>query len=152
MIEKELEDLTKKMNRLMLISRIKYSARADKDLGQLNLTESSVKLLQYIDLLEKCGITKASQMLMATQSFTSKIVNDLEMAKLINKTPSKEDKREVFIELTAKGKETVQKILAYETSRRKAILELVADKLGKDKLEVLSDIVDFLLSTFEKEI
>ena len=152
MDEKNLDELSQKLNRLILMSRIKYFARADRDLKELSLTESSVRLLQYINILKKCSIAKASQMLMATPSFTSKIVRDLQKLRLIKKAQSVKDKREVFIQLTVEGIKTVKKIIDYDVLHRKAILQRIAQKCGESKLHVLSEIVNSLLSDFGKEI
>lgn len=152
MDEKNLDELSQKLNRLILMSRIKYFARADRDLKELSLTESSVRLLQYINILKKCSIAKASQMLMATPSFTSKIVRDLQKLRLIKKAQSVKDKREVFIKLTVEGIKTVKKIIDYDVLHRKAILQRIAQKCGESKLHVLSEIVNSLLSDFGKEI
>lgn len=149
MDEKNLEELAQKLNRLILMSRIKYFARADKDLKELNLTESSVRLLQYVNVLEKCSIAKASQMLMATPSFTSKVVRDLQKLGFIKKVQSARDKREVLIKLTVEGIKAVKKIIDYDTLHRKAIIQRIAQKCGESKLHVISKIIDALLSDFE---
>ena len=91
-------------------------------------------------------------MLMATPSFVSKVVRDLQKLRLIKKAQNVKDKRGVFIKLTVEGIKTVKKIIDYDILHRRAILQRIAQKCGVSKLHVLSEIVNSLLSDFEKEI
>lgn len=147
MTKVNIEELAKKLGRLMLLCRYKYPVMAEKDLKearQLGLTGSSIKLLQYLDILGKCNIGKVSQIINISGSRGSKIAHDLQESRLIRKIRSATDEREVLIGLTAEGKRIVKAISDYEISQRRDIVCLLVKEFSEKKLKVLSEIADSL--------
>lgn len=152
MEEKEFGELTEKLNKLILLSQVKYATRIDKDLAEANLTGSAVKLLQFLDFLAGSNIGRLAQALGATPSFTSKLASDLEEGGLVKKEENPDEGREIILQITKKGKELLEKVGEANITRRINLLRGIANDLGENKLKIFFEIVDYLLSKLEKEI
>jgi len=146
-----LKQLARKINSLMLLTQITHSSKASKELLN-NLTHSQVLFLQFVKMLGTINISNLSKILRVAPSFTSRLTSQLEDGNYLKRIHKPKLRKEVFVELTIKGKRIVDKIEEFDASRRIKLLKYINQDLGVDKTKVLEEVVDHLSNKIQERI
>ncbi|MCM1157232.1 MAG: MarR family transcriptional regulator [Bacteroidales bacterium] len=138
-----MDDLTEEFFRV--IHRFHCSRMKFKGNGELSNVEFLLLLGLYLALdvkngsleTEEKGITLGEIICSADMSMSaaSKKVSILEKKGLVKRTPSKIDRRNVYITLTEKGRELCTK----ETEKKRIWLEELIERVGREDMKHLLD-------------
>ncbi len=138
-------NLTRKLNRLMLLSQIEFSTKANHAITD-DLTHSQVLYLQFVSLLELPTVGQLAEVLGSTASFASRLTTELENLGMVIRVHKIGFRKEVFVQLTEKGIEVVRQVEEFDIQKRIGLLNMVDKNFGIQKVKVIDKIVDHLIS------
>jgi|GEM_PF-2808890 len=145
MNDKELMDLGRKINELVLRIEAKYPLKPNREMSNLGLSKSKSNLLQYLDILGEGTITKLSKISNTSYSFVDRNIKELEQQRLVKKYINPTNKREKYVKFTLKGDKVVQRINDYYISLRFGLIAKIVNSIDEEKSKSLREIVDFSL-------
>lgn len=147
MDEAKIIELVEKINWLTLYSQsaLKYTRDNNKP---NSLTNSQIFFLKYVKSFGSLNMGKLAQLIKTTPSFSSRLTTQLEDIGYVKRVHKPDRRKEVFVELTAKGRKTIEKIEAPDIERRKMIAELINEGFGKDGLKFANEVLDYMIKRF----
>lgn len=84
---------------------------AEMCITQFNLSRSQWRIMVLLQQHQMLTAKEICEMTNMEKVMVSRAVKELEQRKLIKRKVNKEDKRSLFLELTAKGKKTIEKLM-----------------------------------------
>lgn len=142
------------MKREELLSKIEYSMFVigkemhEQLLGSSGVSQAQQYVLVVIGLHDNIGIKQLAKILCVTSGAVSQHVDVLENNGLVSRKINPEERREIIVFLTAKGK------IAFKAVRSKQaeILRNMFGQLNNSELEMLVSLSDKVISKFVNNI
>lgn len=97
------------------------------------LSQAGLRALLVLDDVDGCVLSELSHRVPLSQSATSRMVDRLASAKLVRRTADADDRRQVHVSLTAKGRE----LAALLIGRRHQLIDAVTAGMDADDLDAL---------------
>lgn len=130
---------------LMMRNKSIYQRVADMKLAHLGITSSQMSVLMMIAHNENATISSVSQLLGSDAAAIVRIVHKLEAQLLIQRLPSKTDRRVTHLLLTAEGKRLMKQIPS-------VLSELLNHSLAGFTVQEFEQFKDFLLRVEENNL
>lgn len=109
------------------------------------LTHVQTFLLKYLQDKENSTVTAIADYMGVTLAAVSSLVDRMVKTGLINRVRSESDRRVVYISLTPKGMEVIEKFL----KKRKERIQELFTRMGRDNVENYLNMQNMLLNTLE---
>lgn len=134
------EQLTRRLD--YLFSSVgKHFTNARKGFKQANVSGPEFFLLRHIQMQGPRSISQLADQLALNQATVSNVVNSAQQKELVRKKKDSEDRRITIIQITDKGKKTVDQLQQQRFERLRNIL----NHLSTDELRTLEQIFSKLL-------
>lgn len=114
--------------------------RYNSALAEFGINITQFSLLSMIKRIEPISLTTLAKMMELERSTVGRNVKVLEKMEFVELSQGDQDQREVILKLTQKGHQLLTKALPYWQKVQKEI----EDKIGQDKILVLTDILKHL--------
>ena len=149
--DNRIDELTERINWLALYSQLSLK-QAGSGKYQKQLTNAQTSFLKYIKYFDSLNMSQLAQLMKSTTSFSSQLTTQLEDAGFVKRVRKPEMRKEVFVALTAKGKHALEEIEAPEFERRRRIVEFINQGFGKDGIEFVNKILDYMIGKFKEDV
>jgi DNA-binding MarR family transcriptional regulator len=146
----EIAALVEKINWLALYSQSAFKYKGE-DTKQSKLTNSQILFLKYVKLFETPNMGLIAKLINTTPSFASRLTTQLEDIGYVKRIHKPQKRKEVFVELTGRGRKAIEKIEAPEIERRRKIAELINEGFGEDGLNYVNEIIDYMIKKYKEE-
>ncbi len=143
--------LAREINQLTLLTQIIHSTKAIKKI-RYDLTQSQILFLRFVKIFKSPTISDLSKAIKSTPSFVSRLTTQLEDGNFVKRIHKPKFRKEVFVELTAKGNKVVEQIEDFDANRRIGVLKQISEDLGIDKVKVIEDVVYHLSGKIKDDI
>ena len=105
------------------------------------------RVIRALNEEEGLDITELANRCFLLMPSLSRIIQNLEKRKLVSRNQSSSDNRKSVISITAPGKKLFQKIAPKSVER----YDLITEKFGYGKLELLYELLDELIEKIDKK-
>lgn len=109
-----------------------------------------LQTLVFLKKIKSSSLTEIAQYLHIELPSATTLVENLVKAKLVTKKQDKKDKRSVYIVLTSKGKNLLQKAKSEREKRLNILLNILSAREKKQLLDILSKLTKHMEATHEK--
>lgn len=120
---------------LRLIERARELENMDYYMGQTGLNKTEFRLLREVVLAQQKGGTiissEIARRIGVTRSAVSQIVTKLEKENIVKRTPSKEDRKIAYVELTGSAKKHFEKMLAEASGFMQRVIAVYGEERMK---------------------
>ena len=116
-------------------------------LRENDLSSQQWRVIRALNEEEGLDITELAHRCFLLMPSLSRIIQNLEKRKLVSRNQSSSDNRKSVISITAPGKKLFQKIAPKSVER----YDLITEKFGYGKLELLYELLDELIEKIDKK-
>ena len=116
-------------------------------LRENDLSSQQWRVIRALNEEEGLDITELANRCFLLMPSLSRIIQNLEKRKLVSRNQSSSDNRKSVISITAPGKKLFQKIAPKSVER----YDLITEKFGYGKLELLYELLDELIEKIDKK-
>ena len=108
--------------------------------AKLNLSRSQWRILVLLDQHQLLTAKQICELTNMEKVMVSRAVKELEERKLIKRKVNKSDKRSLFLELTAKGKKSIEKLMPTVTDWQKDLKKKLGARNYNQLVSMLDDV------------
>ena len=116
-------------------------------LRENDLSSQQWRVIRALNEEEGLDITELANRCFLLMPSLSRIIQNLEKRKLVSRNQSSSDNRKSVISITAPGKKLFQKIAPKSVER----YDLITEKFGYGKLELLYELLDELIEKIDEQ-
>ena len=116
-------------------------------LRENDLSSQQWRVIRALNEEEGLDITELANRCFLLMPSLSRIIQNLEKRKLVSRNQSSSDNRKSVISITAPGKKLFQKIAPKSVER----YDLITEKFGYGKLELLYELLDELIGKIDEQ-
>jgi homoprotocatechuate degradation regulator HpaR len=116
-------------------------------LRENDLSSQQWRVIRALNEEEGLDITELANKCFLLMPSLSRIIQNLEKRKLVSRNQSSSDNRKSVISITARGKKLFQKIAPKSVER----YDLITEKFGYGKLELLYELLDELIEKIDEK-
>jgi homoprotocatechuate degradation regulator HpaR len=116
-------------------------------LRENDLSSQQWRVIRALNEEEGLDITELANRCFLLMPSLSRIIQNLEKRKLVSRNQSSSDNRKSVISITARGKKLFQKIAPKSVER----YDLITEKFGYGKLELLYELLDELIEKIDEK-
>ena len=116
-------------------------------LRENDLSSQQWRVIRALNEAEGLDITELANRCFLLMPSLSRIIQHLEKRKLVSRNQSSSDNRKSVISITAPGKKLFQKIAPKSVER----YDLITEKFGYGKLELLYELLDELIEKIDEQ-
>ena len=116
-------------------------------LRENDLSSQQWRVIRALNEEEGLDITELAHRCFLLMPSLSRIIQNLEKRKLVSRNQSSSDNRKSVISITAPGKKLFQKIAPKSVER----YDLITEKFGYGKLELLYELLDELIEKIDEQ-
>lgn len=131
----QLEDLMARLQRIM---------SHDHVLKRFNMTASQMFILRYLDKCPRAKASDIAKMAGLSPGAVTQVCDELERSDWVERSRSMEDRRVVYVSITAHGEERLQEIRQQRSAGMLEIFEQLGEQDAGEFVRIMGQVVDIV--------
>lgn len=131
----QMEDLMARLQRIM---------SHDKGLKKLNMTASQMFILRYLDKREHAKASDIAHVAGLSPGAVTQVCDELERSGWVERSRSNEDRRVVYVAITAGGKQRLVQIRQLRSAEMMDIFSQLGESDTSEFLRIMGHVVDII--------